>query len=75
MPAAGLKSESSRRRDGRRLIERETAVIFLSFVLAISFLLVILSCTLYSNYLPLLVGASSPFEFAHSALRPPRLTR
>lgn len=31
-------------------------VIFLSFVLAISFLLVILSCTLYSNYLPLLVA-------------------
>jgi len=33
-----------------------TAVIFLAFVLALGFLLVILSCALYTNWLPLLVG-------------------
>lgn len=32
------------------------AVIFLSFVLAAGFLLVILSCALWNNWLPLLVG-------------------
>ncbi|GAA6043146.1 hypothetical protein JCM8097_004341 [Rhodosporidiobolus ruineniae] len=31
-------------------------IIFLSFVLAVSFLLVILSCALYSNWLPLLTA-------------------
>lgn len=35
------------------------AVILLSFVLAIGFLLIILSCALWSNWLPLLVGTSS----------------
>lgn len=35
------------------------AVIFLSFVLAAGFLLVILSCALWNNWLPLLVGTSS----------------
>lgn len=39
-----------------------TAVILLSFVLAVGFLMIILSCTLYSNWLPLLVGMS--FSFA-----------
>lgn len=34
------------------------AVILLSFVLAVGFLLIILSCALWSNWLPLLVGAS-----------------
>ena len=33
------------------------SVILLSFVLAVGFLLVILSCALWSNWLPLLVGA------------------
>jgi hypothetical protein len=33
-------------------------IIALSFVLAIGFLLVILSCALYKNYLPLLVVAT-----------------
>ena len=33
-----------------------SAIILLSFVLAISFLLVILSCALWSNWLPLIVG-------------------
>ena len=55
--------------EGDWLIVSNAAVIFLSFVLAISFLLVILSCTLYSNYLPLLVGESAPvrstLRFAH----------
>lgn len=32
------------------------AVIFLAFVLAAGFLLVILSCALWANWLPLLVG-------------------
>jgi hypothetical protein len=32
------------------------AVILLSFVLAVGFLLIILSCALWSNWLPLLVG-------------------
>lgn len=33
-----------------------TAIILLSFVLAISFLLVILSCALWNNWLPLFTG-------------------
>ena len=33
-----------------------TAVILLSFVLAVGFLMIILSCALWSNWLPLLVG-------------------
>ena len=38
------------------------AVILLSFVLAVGFLLIILSCALWANWLPLLVGVSySPF--------------
>ena len=37
---------------------RLAAVILLSFVLAVGFLLVILSCALWANWLPLLVGAS-----------------
>jgi hypothetical protein len=32
------------------------AVILLSFVLAVGFLLIILSCALFANWLPLLVG-------------------
>jgi hypothetical protein len=35
------------------------AVILLSFVLAVGFLLIILSCALWQNWLPLLVGTSS----------------
>jgi hypothetical protein len=34
------------------------AVILLSFVLALGFLLIILSCALWANWLPLLVGES-----------------
>jgi len=43
------------------------AVILLSFVLAVGFLLIILSCALWQNWLPLLVGSSNaslPFEFS-----------
>jgi len=40
-----------------------TAVILLSFVLAVGFLLIILSCALWHNWLPLLVG-----EFGHCSL-------
>lgn len=36
------------------------AVILLSFVLALGFLLIILSCALWQNWLPLLVGPSPP---------------
>ena len=32
------------------------AVILLSFVLAVGFLMIILSCALWANWLPLLVG-------------------
>jgi len=39
-------------------------IILLSFVLALGFLLVILSCALFNNWLPILVG-----EFPFSALR------
>lgn len=37
---------------------RIPAVILLSFVLAVGFLLIILSCALWGNWLPLLVGES-----------------
>jgi hypothetical protein len=37
------------------------AVILLSFVLAVGFLMIILSCALWSNWLPLFVGSSSSF--------------
>lgn len=40
------------------------AVILLSFVLAVGFLLIILSCALWQNWLPLLVGVSSYFTFS-----------
>lgn len=33
------------------------AVILLSFVLAVGFLMIILSCALFGNWLPILVGA------------------
>jgi hypothetical protein len=39
------------------------AVILLSFVLALGFLLVILSCALWANWLPLLVGESRLHSF------------
>ncbi|KAJ4487928.1 vacuolar protein sorting 55 superfamily protein [Lentinula aciculospora] len=43
-------------------------VILLSFVLAVGFLLIILSCALWHNWLPLLVGASvSPLSW-HSII-------
>ena len=50
------------------------AVILLSFVLALGFLLVILSCALWANWLPLLVGESlnlswSPLFFSVSFWR------
>ena len=38
-------------------IDARLAVILLSFVLALGFLMIILSCALYANWLPLLVGA------------------
>lgn len=39
------------------------AVILLSFVLAVGFLLIILSCALWSNWLPLLVGMYHRFQY------------
>jgi hypothetical protein len=39
-----------------------TAVILLSFVLAVGFLLIILSCALWQNWLPLLVGTVNPWH-------------
>lgn len=41
---------------GLLFTEPLTAVILLSFVLALGFLLIILSCALWANWLPLLVG-------------------
>lgn len=55
--AAGLKSKLS---DLHSTIlnynDPCAAVILLSFVLAVGFLLIILSCALWANWLPLLVG-------------------
>jgi hypothetical protein len=47
-------------------------VILLSFVLAVGFLMIILSCALYSNWLPLIVGGfkSSPLPSPHLRLPP-----
>lgn len=57
MPA-GLKSAyHSQRRVGWWRLNVCPAVILLSFVLAVGFLLIILSCALWANWLPLLVGA------------------
>jgi len=50
------------------------AVILLSFVLAVGFLMIILSCALWANWLPLLVGAYTlrpPFALLNL---PPALT-
>jgi hypothetical protein len=50
---AGLRDPYS----GQPTLNRQfVAVILLSFVLAIGFLLVILSCALWGNWLPILVG-------------------
>jgi len=50
------------------------AVIFLSFMLAVGFLLIILSCALWSNWLPLLVGeqhtSSNSWVFRWLTLNP-----
>ncbi|GAA5831392.1 hypothetical protein JCM11251_004009 [Rhodosporidiobolus azoricus] len=43
-------------------------IIFLSFVLAVSFLLVILSCALWSNWLPLLTAVIFAFAPLPNAL-------
>ncbi len=48
------------------------AVILLSFVLAVGFLMIILSCALWSNWLPLLVGGST-FPLPSPYLRIPLL--
>ena len=57
---------------------RIPAVILLSFVLAVGFLLVILSCALWANWLPLLVGACSvsryPSSLAEGAQSQPSLS-
>ena len=42
---------------GEYEIVRSSAVILLSFVLAVGFLMIILSCALWSNWLPLFVGS------------------
>lgn len=42
-----------------------TAVILLAFVLAVGFLLIILSCALWHNWLPLLVGKYLPPSIPH----------
>jgi hypothetical protein len=60
--AAGIKSALPALSGvGRRvadLLAGVPAVILLSFVLAVGFLMIILSCALWSNWLPLLVGLS-----------------
>ena len=59
MAAAGLKSRFTSQLAYFSATNRDfpTAVILLSFVLAVGFLLIILSGALWSNWLPLLVGA------------------
>ena len=59
MANAGIKSSYSYLWDCLRACtqSRAAAVILLSFVLAVGFLLIILSCALWANWLPLLVGA------------------
>lgn len=54
---AGIKSTLISRIKETKLLTGCTAVILLSFVLAVGFLMIILSCALWSNWLPLLVGA------------------
>jgi len=54
--AAGLKSERHHVILLINLHNLRTAVILLSFVLAVGFLMIILSCALWANWLPLLVG-------------------
>ena len=58
MAAAGLKSESSQSVTSSQggADPPLSAIILLSFVLALSFLLIILSCALWANWLPLLTG-------------------
>ena len=60
MANAGIKSSYLSAWDSLRVWAqtRLAAVILLSFVLAVGFLLVILSCALWANWLPLLVGMS-----------------
>ncbi|KXN89240.1 Vacuolar protein sorting-associated protein 55 [Leucoagaricus sp. SymC.cos] len=55
--AAGLRSQYDHyRKLVQYLNNKLIAVILLSFVLAVGFLLIILSCALWSNWLPLLVA-------------------
>ncbi|KAI0725125.1 vacuolar protein sorting 55 protein [Fomitopsis betulina] len=56
MAQAGIKSMWGLGRLLRSLTVNAVAVILLSFVLAVGFLLIILSCALWSNWLPLLVA-------------------
>lgn len=52
------------------------AVILLAFVLAAGFLLVILSCALWANWLPLLVGESeNPYYPLNQTMMSCRLTK
>lgn len=61
---AGLKSKSRYALQASESLwsadpwPRWTAIIFLSFVLSLSFLLIILACALWSNWYPLLTGQS-----------------
>lgn len=59
MAQAGIKSETIIVRMMHVAHNAYAAVILLSFVLAVGFLLIILSCALWSNWLPLLVGEST----------------
>ncbi|KAJ3732190.1 vacuolar protein sorting 55 protein [Lentinula guzmanii] len=54
--AAGLKSQLSHLFLLQKAQKPLVAVILLSFVLAVGFLLIILSCALWQNWLPLLVA-------------------
>lgn len=56
---AGIKSISNLMSHHLPFLSQTVAVILLSFVLAVGFLMIILSCALWSNWLPLLVGAWS----------------
>jgi hypothetical protein len=67
MAAAGLKSETPPYAETviTNTSSSSAAVILLSFVLAVGFLLIILSCALWSNWLPLLVGPSASARAPH----------
>ena len=75
--AAGIKSASSRPFLPLSVMftDKRLAVILLSFVLAVGFLMIILSCALWANWLPLLVGEYLYSEAIYGILIPRQPSR